>query len=233
MSLTRKTSTLVNGAFLYGILLLLSCSEIGLASNFPVSESHEKSLDESARCVREHHYKKAYKKFSLLAKHGCPYSQCIVGVMHQHGIGTEKNTARAHYWYRKSAKQGFKDAQFRLGMMHFNAEGVAKNLDTAAHWLRQSANQGMSEAASVLSEIEKESGKALNSSEAFAGKEFRQGLQEAQTAAGQMPALPVRATQAEPGNVYASGLEGLQKSWVGYVDVVKNLDSLSSASASK
>jgi hypothetical protein len=57
-----------------------------------------------------------------------------------------------------------------------------------------------------------------------------QGFGKAQALAAQLPALPERETpQASRG--LESGLNGLQKSWTGYVDLVNSLDKLSGAAS--
>ncbi len=56
-----------------------------------------------------------YKYFEKLALQGDSDSQFKLGECYHHGLGIEKNEARAFRWYEKSAKQNDKDAQFQLG----------------------------------------------------------------------------------------------------------------------
>ena len=92
-----------------------------------------------------------------MAKHGCPYSQCLVGIMRQNGTGSKKSAAQAKYWFQKSAKQGFADAEHRLGLMYYKGDGIKKNLVLAKLWLTKAANHGVEEAKELLAKIPGES----------------------------------------------------------------------------
>ncbi len=184
----------------------------------------EEDLNRATRSVAHKHYKTAYRRFRKLAQHGCPYSQCIVGIMHQKGIGADKNGTQAVYWFEKSAAQGWKDAEHRLGLMHLNGDGIAKNVKTGAHWLSMAASHGMNEAQDELSKLEAEGKYNVQ-------KVASEGFNEVRQLSEEFPSVPTGQT-SEP-NAYSQGLENLQKSWTGYVDVVKNLDAASSAAAAK
>lgn len=52
-----------------------------------------------------------------LAKNGDTASQYNLGRMYYEGVGTEKDIAKAVYWYTKSAANGDSDAKHNLGVI--------------------------------------------------------------------------------------------------------------------
>ncbi len=110
-------------------------------------------LDEASRLISSKHYYRGYVKFKSMAQHGCPFSQCILGIMHQKGLGVKKNPAQALYWFKKSAQQGFADAEHRLGLMYYYGDGVRKNLSLAKQWLSKAADHGVENAKQLLVKI--------------------------------------------------------------------------------
>jgi TPR repeat protein len=115
------------------------------------------NLNKAQKLIRTKHYHQAYARFETMAKHGCPFSQCILGIMNQRGLGVKKNSPQALHWFQESAKQGFADAEHRLGLMYYNGEeGVAKDLGLAKQWLTRAAQHGAVEANQFLEQIPEE-----------------------------------------------------------------------------
>lgn len=64
-------------------------------------------------------------------------AQFNIGVMHEHGEGTEQNLDLALSYYRKAAEAGYSMAQDTLGAMYHSGKGVEQNLDQAISWYRK------------------------------------------------------------------------------------------------
>ncbi len=110
-------------------------------------------LQQASDFVGAKQYKHGYVSFKKMAQHGCPYSQCILGIMHQKGRGAKKSAFEARYWFQKSARQGFADAENRLGLMYYHGDGIKKNLVLAKRWLSRAADHGVEEARELLTQI--------------------------------------------------------------------------------
>ncbi len=203
-----------------GGLMFTQPSQICAAQNV----ASEAELSRASQSVKHKHYKTAYRRFRKLAQKGCPFSQCIVGIMNQKGVGADKNKQQAVYWFEKSAKQGWKDAEHRLAMMHLNGDGIKKDVTTGVHWLQLSAKHGMSEAQRELADFESDEMRSVKAA-------AQAGFAHAREFSEEMPSIPSPGNTSD--NAYSAGLVNLQKSWVGYVDVVKNLDAAAAASSKR
>jgi hypothetical protein len=142
------------------LLILITCLAT-IVFTLPVANAKVSSirtvdtirLNEAGNLISSKHYYSGYVKFKNMAKHGCPFSQCIVGLMYQKGLGVKKSSAQALYWFQKSAQQGFADAEHRLGLMYYHGDGVTKNLTLARQWLSKAADHGVEGAKQLLSQI--------------------------------------------------------------------------------
>ena len=67
----------------------------------------------------------ARMEFTQASALGDPRSQYMLGLIHERGIGVDRNPMVAMKWYRISARQGHALAQYTLAMMH------RQGLDTA------------------------------------------------------------------------------------------------------
>lgn len=193
--------------------------------------ARQKAREQAAKELKEGNYRAAYRRFRKLAARGCPYSQCLVAIMHQKGIAVKRNHKKALSWFEKSAKQGLPDAEHRLGRAYLRTGGMQKDFEKGMHWLSAAEAHGVKEAKAELAEAERELGAAFKSGRKFLGKEASEVLSVGASAASGFPAL--KGAGSEPENAYARGLENVQKSWLGYFDLAKNLDSLNNAGSKK
>ncbi len=69
-------------------------------------------------------------------------SQLGVAQMYLEGIGCERNTGEALYWFQRAAHQGDAMSMNMLGRIHENGRGVAVNHELAAVWYREAAEHG-------------------------------------------------------------------------------------------
>lgn len=69
-------------------------------------------------------------------------SQLGVAQMYLEGIGCERNTGEALYWFQHAAHQGDAMSMNMLGRIHENGWGVPVNDELAAVWYREAAEHG-------------------------------------------------------------------------------------------
>ncbi len=79
---------------------------------------------------------------SVAAEQGDMRAQCILGFWYQYGIGVDKNTAEALFWYHKSAEQGDGIALFNIGECYRRGDGVEKDIRQAFKLYHIAAEQG-------------------------------------------------------------------------------------------
>ena len=84
----------------------------------------------------------AYSEFLTAAKEGHIDSQFNVALMHENGIGVDKDAKEAVVWYRKAALQGSSLAQFNLAVLYENGRGTEVDFAEANEWYRRAAVQG-------------------------------------------------------------------------------------------
>jgi Sel1 repeat len=111
-------------------------------------------LDKAAADVEAGNYKEGAAQFKQLADEGCPFAQCLLGVMYLNGKGVPKNVHTAINYFTKSAKQGSSDAEYHLGeIYHYGEEGIKKDNKVAASWYRRAAYHGNSKAQLALGKM--------------------------------------------------------------------------------
>lgn len=191
----------------------------------------EEELNIGHQHIQNSDYKRAYKQFRKLAKKGCPYSQCIVGIMHQKGIGTHKNPKRAKFWLEKSASQGFNDAEHRLGIMHITGDGIEKNIQKGVELLQSAVKHGAYEAQLTLNKIQAEGAETIQQGQAWIANSANAGFTSAKNAASQVPNFTNPEAGTGSSTLYEKGLMGIQKSWSGYGDIAKSLDAMQARTA--
>lgn len=70
-------------------------------------------------------------------------SQLAVAQMYLEGLGCERNTAEAMYWFQHAAHQGEAHAMNMLGRIHENGWDVPVNHELAVVWYREAAEHGL------------------------------------------------------------------------------------------
>ena len=111
-------------------------------------------LDKAAQDIDAGKIKEGAAEFKQLADQGCPFAQCLVGIMYLNGKGVPKNVHTAISYFLKSAKQGFPSAEEHLGEIYqFGEEGIRKDDKLAANWYRRAAYHGNSKAQLALGKM--------------------------------------------------------------------------------
>lgn len=92
-------------------------------------------------------YAAELRQMEPLALQGHAVAQFNMGVMHDFGQGTTKDTVQAARWYRLAAGQGHGGAQFNLGGLYFEGLGVPRDRVRATMWFTLAAAAGIPGAA--------------------------------------------------------------------------------------
>ena len=95
--------------------------------------------DAGEAALRRGDFAAALAEFRPLAKAGDAQSRFDLGVLHQHGWGTPRDTAAAIAWYEKAARQGHVLARHNLGVIYVYGQGVAQSDVRAYFWFSLAA----------------------------------------------------------------------------------------------
>ncbi len=79
-----------------------------------------------------------------LADQGDAQAQYELGLMHELGMGIEKNLDQAFMWYQKSANQEHPKAQYNLGIFYALGKAGKKDIDKSKHWIKKAHDNGYS-----------------------------------------------------------------------------------------
>ena len=102
-------------------------------------------------CREEHGREaEAMRWFRQAAHHGQASSWFHIGSHYEHGLGVDKDPAKAAEAYRNGAEKGSSDAQQSLGIMAAFGRGVPQDPAQAAYWLRLAADDEKPLACGVL-----------------------------------------------------------------------------------
>jgi hypothetical protein len=149
--------------------------------------------------IKAHHYKRAMEMLEVKAKKGCAYSQSLLGLMHQKGLGCAADGKEAAHWFLQAAKNDFVDAQLQLGKLYMSATDhlhLAPQAAQAKYWLTRAADQGVSEAKQLIEHVP-------------GGAQLEYKVAQLKTDAAQTA---------------SAGEQSLTKSWTGYADIVHTLN---------
>ncbi|MBS1989536.1 MAG: sel1 repeat family protein [Cyanobacteria bacterium SZAS LIN-3] len=174
----------------------------GLAARAAGGEEHAdaKYLEQVHVHIKAHRYREAMTMLKVKAEKGCPYSQSLLGLMHQKGLGCKADARQAVQWFTMAAKHDFGDAQFQLGKLYKTAAGdLAPEAGEARYWLEKAAAQGIAEAREFFDRMP--FGPQLE----YKVAQFKN---QAQLDAGRSE-------------------QGLEQSWTGYANIVNTLNASS------
>ncbi len=98
----------------------------------------EHELEEAAKSYNEGNFKFAYDKYLELAEQGNGESQVFVGWMLDKGIGINRNTELAKYWFKRAADLGSAQGAFYYSLHLIQHE----NYEEAFNWITKAASKG-------------------------------------------------------------------------------------------
>jgi TPR repeat protein len=211
------------------LLVFCLASSLFWTPAFAKIENKEALLEQASLLARHKKFSDAYTHFKKLAEHGCPYSQCVLGIMHKNGIGTEKDAVAAAGWFEQSAHQGFADAERWLGHLYSIGEGVPKDEAKAAEWLREAAKHGVVEAQYELGNLlaKSDAPEKLAEGGEWLKKASEKGLEASETAVEKIPPVTSSGYQGDP-NSYSTGVTNITQAWQGYTNLAKTLQTTTS-----
>ena len=181
--------------------LTLALSLISISPGVAAESASREYLEKVHTQIKAHHYQEAMKMLKVKAINGCKYSQSLVGLMYQKGLGCKADAKEAAHWFGMAAKNDFVDAQFQLGKLYRSASHeLAPEANQAKYWLDKAAANGAVEAKQLMDKVP--GGPQLE----YKVAEMRNNAQ-------------VGTSQGE---------QGLTQSWTGYANIVKTLNSSSS-----
>ena len=205
------------------VSLLFVATSCQLGASAVEEKPREAELRSSSRLIEEKHYSEGYQSFKKLADKGCPYSQCLVGLMHKNGVGVKKDPKLAFAYFEKSAHQGFADGQRWLGEMYLKGEGTPVDRAKALEWFEKAARNNIVEAQYKIGHLYRTSGAADLKARgtAWLSKAAKTGITDAESKVSQIPQIPYSGPQ----NTYSSGVSNIAQSWGGYSSLAKSLAS--------
>lgn len=232
---------------------VISTSVILTGTIFCPSVQADQLVDEEGmKClhdaIQQKQLRGAFKQLCKMADHDCGYSQCLLGIMYEKGLGAKKNIDRAIEWYRKAAEKGLADAQFRLGQLYYIGEDVKRDPKEAAKWLNKAAEQGVAEAQYYIGRMHlKGDGvpRDLKKAKRWLHLAADRGIADAKVLLSQSQSAKetihtakkigraIKKRHEEGMRLYGQTLENTEMSWKGYADIVNSLNQAAAASSSK
>lgn len=217
------------------LLLLLVASPGAYAEPAKKSSSGEGRFQAACLALKKKQYKKAVHTLLKLDQANDGKGQTILGLLHEKGLGVKQDFSKALAYYRKAAKQGVPEAESNLGHLLLRLKrDVVQDTKEGIDWLERAANHGILEAQVTMGKLLNEGRRLpINNSKAayYLHRAAQRGSREAQRMLDDIPQLH-EAHQAllQGGAQYQTGMENLTRSWVGYADIVNNLNTASSYS---
>ena len=110
------------------------------------AQSTIRQLIQGIEAFANEDYALAGRLFVPLANQGIGEAQFYLGLMHDSGLGVERDMVLAFKYYQEAAKEGHPGAQHNLAVAYASGEGVATNPGQALRWWRSAARQGNADA---------------------------------------------------------------------------------------
>lgn len=94
-----------------------------------------------------------YARYKYMAEDEIVYAQNVFGLMHEEGIGTDKDKLKAFSWYKIAANKGLAKAEFNLALCYKMAKGCKVDYTKSIELFEKSAMQGHSRSYFHLGDI--------------------------------------------------------------------------------
>ena len=111
------------------------------------------SFDDGMKALESRDFSGALAVFGPLAAQQNGNAQFMLGVMHENGLGVEKDQSAAASWYLKAAEAGVASAQYNIGVFYQLGKGVAPDARAALKWHARAAAQGHHRAQNNLGQM--------------------------------------------------------------------------------
>ncbi len=97
--------------------------------------------------------KQAYELLLEAAADGLNEAENDLGVMHEFGLGVDRNQKEAFQWYQRAATSGVAQAQYNLALMYLDTDYPIHDIFLGVYWLRVAANQYHNKALMTLAQM--------------------------------------------------------------------------------
>ncbi|MBX9692788.1 MAG: sel1 repeat family protein [Cyanobacteria bacterium] len=229
--------SIVIGTGAFSIAVVSSPPAVSAAE---LSDRLEHRFKAAIEAIRHHRYRRAHRHLRKLDRQNHSKSQTILGLLYENGLGVERNVERAAEYYKKAAGQGLAEAESRLGHLMLSAKASFEHEERdGIYWIKSAAEKGVAEAQLTLSKLFDE-GKEVpaNHSESLVWlrKAADQGNEEACRLMHKIPGetavesklAEANAASHQYGQNYRTGMDNLTKAWVGYADIVSEINKVAS-----
>ena len=143
MARMKRVFILLLGALvLAGLAVWMTLSAVPSAHTFVPAPDDPAELVDGINAYRDGDFGRAKALLVPLANDGNPIAMNAMGLMHDFGLGFEKDPVAACDWYEKSASAGYVSGQYNLSVCFENGKGRLKNIDTMIALRKLSAEQG-------------------------------------------------------------------------------------------
>ncbi len=104
---------------------------------------NKKSVKEGLKAFESKDYQNAYKLLKPMAEAGNSEAQCILANMYHLGMGRDKDTFQAIYWYKRASENGYGVASNNLGGIFLTGDNeVEAEPSEAKKWYSLARKQG-------------------------------------------------------------------------------------------
>ncbi|MBS1955069.1 MAG: sel1 repeat family protein [Cyanobacteria bacterium SZAS-4] len=97
--------------------------------------------------------KRAHELLLEAATDGVNEAENELGVMHEFGLGVERNLKEAFQWYQRAAASGIAQSQYNLALMYLDSDYPIHDVFLGIYWLRMAANQNHNQALIALAQM--------------------------------------------------------------------------------
>lgn len=241
---TNCITTFHKAIITYCLLLIISNISVTIAR----TNVDEASMKCVCQLLKEKQYKEAFERLHNMAEHDCIYSQCLIGLMYEKGLGVEKDINRAVDWYAKAGGKGFADAEYRLGEIYYLGQEVKRDPVRAYRLLNQAAIQGVAKAQYYIGRMYLEGDgvpREFRKARRWLHLAADNGIDDAKRLLSQSElaeegiynakklGLKMQEHFQSSAQLYNQTLVNTQYSWKGYADIVNALNEANAASSSK
>lgn len=237
--MSRKQHTRFQWLILYPVLVLC-CTVFGTnvepvvasTSHKAQSQKTENDFLDACECVKKRNFADAHAKLKVLVDQNHAKSMTLMGFLYERGLGVEKDLNKAAQYYKQAAAKGLPEAESRMGHLLLDSETkVQKQTKSAEYWIQKAANHGVTEAEATLGKLYYE-GNHLPIKNSEAARWLRRaadkGHEDAQRMLDEIPALKADDHFHQAGAQYKANMDNLERSWQGYADIVKSVNSAAS-----
>ena len=112
------------------------------------------NIKEAQKAIRMRNFEQAFLLYRTEARAGNLEAQYQTGKMYGSGMGTQKDRAKAAFWYEKASKAGHPAAQYNLAVILMDSDK-----ERAVSLLNQAAEQKYQAARKLLNKLDQGDGK--------------------------------------------------------------------------